>query len=545
MVGGVYLKGGPDQGKTEMDQASSADDNATNVRIRFKSGSLDDFVARYGSDVSPGGIFIRTREPLAVGTNVRFDLSLSDASPLLVGAGTVVWVREADPTRAGHVPGMGVRFDKLTATSQKTLAALLAAKSKREREGMNASRQGGPALSRPAAAPTPPTPPPPPSPRAAAAEQPKPADRADEAPAQAAPRFPRPAPPPPPPAKAPGPQLPTPAFGIDLLVNEEVALAEGQAGGSLFPPGSAEAQAAGSSSGLPTGGRITGRALPTSSSSESRAALGGSAVRASKPSKAKVVAVILVAAAATAGVGVPFLRTKLAEQASARSPGQIAPSTLTTSPPVATTTAPVPPAAPETTPALAAKGEPPTAAKSEAPAPTVAPSEPLDPSAQPPPAAQGASKVASVTARTQRSARKPGGRAPETTAASEAAGGQEAGGAEAVYWLRLRSSPTGAEVLIDGQAEGKTPFQRRIFDTSRPYAVTVRKEGYEQHEQMVSASDEWVKKGKVHTLTIAATLTKIVDAEPAPKPPEGADPAPPANENPVAPPPAAPPTRPQ
>ena len=43
----------------------------------------------------------------------------------------------------------------------------------------------------------------------------------------------------------------------------------------------------------------------------------------------------------------------------------------------------------------------------------------------------------------------------------------------------------------------RTPFQRRIFDTTRPYALTVRKPGFEAHEQMLSASDEWVKKGNV------------------------------------------------
>ena len=37
--------------------------------------------------------------------------------------------------------------------------------------------------------------------------------------------------------------------------------------------------------------------------------------------------------------------------------------------------------------------------------------------------------------------------------------------------------PSGADVLIDGQVEGKTPFQRRIFDPNRTYALTVRKRG--------------------------------------------------------------------
>jgi hypothetical protein len=85
-------------------------------------------------------------------------------------------------------------------------------------------------------------------------------------------------------------------------------------------------------------------------------------------------------------------------------------------------------------------------------------------------------------------------------------------------------------VLIDGQVEGKTPFERRIFDTSRPYALTVRKAGFEAHEQMLSASDEWAKKGNLRTLTVTAKLAKgkeevppaSAEGDKPPAPPEGA-----------------------
>src|SRR3954447_15757024 len=129
MGAGVYLTfDSRPQGKTEMDQPSSADDSGITLRIKFKSESIDQFISRYGADVSPGGIFIRTRNPLGVGTTLRFEFSLADGSPLLVGQGTVVWVREPDQARAGVVPGMGVRFDKLTAESQTTLGTILAGK---------------------------------------------------------------------------------------------------------------------------------------------------------------------------------------------------------------------------------------------------------------------------------------------------------------------------------------------------------------------------------------------------------------------------------
>jgi uncharacterized protein (TIGR02266 family) len=100
------------------------------LKIKFKSATLDQFIERYAVDVSPGGIFIRTKEPLGVGTQMRFEFQLRDATPLITGEGTVVWTRENDPTRPAAAPGMGVRFDRLGEGSQAILDKILAEKAK-------------------------------------------------------------------------------------------------------------------------------------------------------------------------------------------------------------------------------------------------------------------------------------------------------------------------------------------------------------------------------------------------------------------------------
>jgi uncharacterized protein (TIGR02266 family) len=82
--------------------------------------------------VSPGGIFIRTKQPVDVGTTLQFDFTLADGSSLLTGLGTVAWVRENDPTRTNNVPGMGLRFDKLTPESQLNHQTILAEKARKE-----------------------------------------------------------------------------------------------------------------------------------------------------------------------------------------------------------------------------------------------------------------------------------------------------------------------------------------------------------------------------------------------------------------------------
>jgi uncharacterized protein (TIGR02266 family) len=100
------------------------------LKIKFKSATLDQFIERYSVDVSHGGIFIRTKDPLPVGTTLRFEFQLKDATPLIAGDGTVVWTREFDPNRSGVAPGMGVRFDRLPGESQAILDRILSHKQK-------------------------------------------------------------------------------------------------------------------------------------------------------------------------------------------------------------------------------------------------------------------------------------------------------------------------------------------------------------------------------------------------------------------------------
>ena len=100
------------------------------LKIKFKSETIEQFIERYAVDVSQGGIFIRTKEPLAVGTAMKFEFQLRDASPLIAGEGTVVWTRENDPSRPAIAPGMGVRFDKLADGSPSVLERILSEKAK-------------------------------------------------------------------------------------------------------------------------------------------------------------------------------------------------------------------------------------------------------------------------------------------------------------------------------------------------------------------------------------------------------------------------------
>lgn len=92
------------------------------VTINKEFGSFDAFLTEYVSNVSRSGVFVRSRQPLAVGTQVNLVFSvLMDGVETVEGVGEVVRVHE-DPA------GMGVVFTELSKTSRAIIERLLTAR---------------------------------------------------------------------------------------------------------------------------------------------------------------------------------------------------------------------------------------------------------------------------------------------------------------------------------------------------------------------------------------------------------------------------------
>jgi uncharacterized protein (TIGR02266 family) len=85
------------------------------MSINKEFASIDDFIAEYVTDISVGGVFIRSRSPLPIGTkvNLKFSVILDDFETI-EGEGEVVRV-----VSEGEHTGMGVRFTEITAESQR------------------------------------------------------------------------------------------------------------------------------------------------------------------------------------------------------------------------------------------------------------------------------------------------------------------------------------------------------------------------------------------------------------------------------------------
>lgn len=96
---------------------SKAVRRAERVTINKEFESFDAFIQEYVTNISRSGVFIRTKNPLAVGTkvNLRFTVLMDDIETI-EGTGEVVRVDEE---------GMGVVFRDLTGYSQSLIERLL------------------------------------------------------------------------------------------------------------------------------------------------------------------------------------------------------------------------------------------------------------------------------------------------------------------------------------------------------------------------------------------------------------------------------------
>ena len=71
--------------------------------------TVDGFITDWAVNISKGGLFINTRNPLAVGTTIRLIISLPDTAFPFDLTGRVARVNEFD-NPSNQVPGMAIEF---------------------------------------------------------------------------------------------------------------------------------------------------------------------------------------------------------------------------------------------------------------------------------------------------------------------------------------------------------------------------------------------------------------------------------------------------
>ena len=92
--------------------------------VQYRFNTLEDFLAEYATNVSPGGMFIETDAPSPAGSTLHLQFSLKDGSRLIDGLARVV--RVVPQGNAAGPPGMGVEFLELDEESRRIIERLCA-----------------------------------------------------------------------------------------------------------------------------------------------------------------------------------------------------------------------------------------------------------------------------------------------------------------------------------------------------------------------------------------------------------------------------------
>lgn len=87
------------------------------TRVQFKFDRFSGFISEYSANISPGGMFLRTRTPRPPGTMLDLEFRLGDGFELIRGRGEVIWAR-AEDEGSSRPAGMGIRFLELSEGSR-------------------------------------------------------------------------------------------------------------------------------------------------------------------------------------------------------------------------------------------------------------------------------------------------------------------------------------------------------------------------------------------------------------------------------------------
>jgi len=93
----------------------------TMLDIRIRSASLGEFTEMVAQNVSSGGVFVQSDEPMKVGTLLRLEFKVEDGPPIISGVGRVVWVRPSEKATGAKPSGMGIKFVKMDDDSRKVV----------------------------------------------------------------------------------------------------------------------------------------------------------------------------------------------------------------------------------------------------------------------------------------------------------------------------------------------------------------------------------------------------------------------------------------
>lgn len=92
------------------------------TKLEVKYGDITSFISDYAMNISRGGMFISTKNPLKAGTHISVEFVIPDIKVPIKVKGKILWIN--DPLQikdTNLIPGMGVEFQSLNEDEQKKL----------------------------------------------------------------------------------------------------------------------------------------------------------------------------------------------------------------------------------------------------------------------------------------------------------------------------------------------------------------------------------------------------------------------------------------
>ncbi|MBZ0119048.1 MAG: PilZ domain-containing protein, partial [Sandaracinaceae bacterium] len=94
------------------------------TQVRIRSHSVADFIAEHSRDLSVGGVFVATNEPMAKHTLVKLEIGTDEEEPIRA-VGRIIWTRTPEQASESAPAGMGIKFVKIGDDERARIAALV------------------------------------------------------------------------------------------------------------------------------------------------------------------------------------------------------------------------------------------------------------------------------------------------------------------------------------------------------------------------------------------------------------------------------------
>ena len=97
------------------------------LQLNYRHATGGNFLLENSTNISDGGIFIETKHPLPPGAHLVIRFQPPGGENDIELSGEVMWVNSYEEGGENPNPGMGIRFENLSASDKATIASIVKA----------------------------------------------------------------------------------------------------------------------------------------------------------------------------------------------------------------------------------------------------------------------------------------------------------------------------------------------------------------------------------------------------------------------------------